>query len=221
MKKCFLFFTIILLFSSSVYSQDKFKLNSNDDTFKLREVGAYIIKDKDNFKVQFLAPEKFRLPEYKNVDLKKDDIILKINDRVVKKGTDLKETYDNIQPGNNIKLDVKRAGKMLTVNIIKAASKDLPQKKVLNLSDNKMVDKVLLPGYGVIIGKVNEKPMIEKIDVNNDLVKKAKLKGGDVLTNLNGKSIKTFTAFKSAYDNIKPGEVVNIRFGNKNISFKR
>ncbi|MDR3608973.1 MAG: PDZ domain-containing protein [Ignavibacteriaceae bacterium] len=223
MNRAFVLFAVLSLFFSSNFAQNKheFKLN-NDDIFKLPEVGAYIINEKNNVKIQFLTPEKYRLPEYKNVDLKKDDIIRMINGKTVKYAGDLKAIYDNVNPGNDIKLDIKRAGKMMSVVLKKAQSKDLPHKKMMTMGPKNMDDKVIIKGYGVLIGKVNEKPMIEKIfDDNNELVKKAGLKGGDVVTKLNGQALKTFVQFKKAYDAIKPGQDVNIRFANKSISFKK
>ena len=222
MTRCLVLLALVFNFISSGYSQGKneFKLNK-EDIFKIPEVGAYIIKDKNNYKVQFVAPESVRLPDYKNVDLKKDDIIMIMNGKTIKKASDMNDIYEKLKPGNNIKLDVKRSGKMISVNLKKADPKDLPQRKIFKKADIKMIDKVFLHGYGVQIGKVNEKPMIEKINGDNDLVKKAGLKGGDVVTNINGQAIKTFSQFKSAFDSIGPGKEVIIRFSNKSISFKK
>src|ERR1035437_733581 len=125
------FFLVAVLFLSvpSNYSQEKKDLfKSTDETFHLHEVGAYIIKDKGNFKIQFLAPEQFRIPAYKNVDLKKDDIILVINGRSVKQAGDLREAYDKLNPGKDINLQIKRAGKMMNITLKKANPKDLPKK---------------------------------------------------------------------------------------------
>jgi C-terminal processing protease CtpA/Prc len=223
MTRYFALFIATLFFISSVYALDKYEFNlNNDDPFKLPEVGAYIIKENNSCKIQFLTPEKYRLPQYKNVDLKKDDIIIKINGKEVKNPGELKETYDNINSGNDIKLDIKRGGKIMSVILKKAESKDLPHKKTMSMGPRDMKDKVIIKGYGVLIGKVNEKPMIEKIfDENNELVKKAHLKGGDVVTKLNGKSIKTFDQFKQAFDIIKTGQDINIKFANKSISIKK
>jgi len=223
MNRCLILLAIIFLFISSDYSQEKheFKLN-NDDTFKIPEVGAYITRDKDNFRVQFVAPESVRLPAYKNVDLRKDDIIKVINGKTVKNFNDMKETYDKLKPGRDIKLDVKRSGKMISVIIKKADPKDLPQKKMVKMESKRMENKFLLAGYGILIGKINEKPMIEKLfHEDNTLVTKAGLKGGDLLTNINGQTIKTFDQFKIAYESITPGQEVRIKFGDKFISFKK
>ena len=223
MKNCLLFFAVLLLSVSSNYSQGKPEMKfGTDDPFDLREVGALIIKDKDKFKVQFVAPENFRLKGYQNIDLKKDDIIMMVNGKTLKNLSDLRETYDKLKVGHDFKLEVKRSAKMIHVNIKKADPKDLPAKKRARIMDAAfMKDKVFLTGYGVRIGKINDKPMIEKIHGDNEIVKKADLKGGDVVTNINGQNIKTFDQFKQAYDSIKPGQNVNIRFGNKPISFKK
>jgi len=223
MKTCLLLFAILFLAVPLNYSQGKpdIKLNS-DDVYDLQEVGAFIIMDKDKIRVQFVAPENRRLPGYQNVDLKKDDIIMMVNDKPVKKLSDLKETYEKLKIGKDFKLHVKRGKNTIMVAIKKADPKDLPKKHPMHPDFKKTGNKVLLEGYGILITNVNEKPMIEKLLMdNNDLVNKAGLKGGDLLTNINGIAIKTFIQFKTAYEAIIPGQDVNIKFGNKFISFKK
>ena len=223
MKKCLLFFAILLLSVTSIYSQGRPEIKFNsDDSFDLQEVGAFIIGEKGRIKVQFVAPENRRLNGYQDVDLKKDDIIIMVNGIAVKKLNDLRETYDKLKVGKYFNLGIKRGGKLMTVAIKKADPKILPPKRMAKKDEVRWVkDKVFLQGYGVLIGKINEKPMIEKIIGDNEIVKNAGLKGGDVVTSINGQAIKTFIQFKEAYDNIKPKQDVTIRFGNKSISFKK
>ena len=223
MKSCLLFFAILFLSVPSNYSQGKTEIKFNpDDPFDLQEVGAFIIRDKDKIKVQFVAPENRRLNGYQNVDLKKDDIIMAVNGKTIRKLGDLRETYDKLKIGKDFKLEVKRAGKIMTISLKKADPKNLPPKRVAKINDSGwMKDKVFLHGCGVLIGRINEKPMIEKIHGDNEIVKKAGLQGGDVVTSINGQAVKTFIQFKEAYDNIKPKQDVTIKFGNKSISFKK
>lgn len=222
--KIYLFLLAILfLCPPSIFSQGKpeIKLNS-DDTFDLQEVGAFIIKEKDKIKVQFVAPENKRLPGYQNVDLKKDDFILKVNDKDIKKLSELKESYEDLKVGKDLKLEVKRGKNIIMVAVKKADPKILPKRHAVNPDFKKMENKVLLEGLGVLISKINEKPMIEKLFMNdNALVLKAGLKGGDLLTNINGQQIKTFTQFKTLYETLNSGQDVNIKFGNKSFSFKK
>ena len=223
MKSCLLIFIVILLSVPSNYSQGKPDIKFGaDDPFDLQEVGAYIVRDKDKFKVQFVAPENRRLNGYQNVDLKKDDIIMTVNGKAVKKLSDLRETYDKLKIGKDFKLEIKRGGKLIAVSLKKVDPKYLPPKRVARINNaGWMKDKVFLHGCGVQIGKINEKPMIEKIHGDNDLVKQAGLKGGDLVTSINGQAVKTFVQFKEIYDNIQPKQDVNIKFGNKYISFKK
>jgi C-terminal processing protease CtpA/Prc len=223
MKKCLLLFVILFLCVPPNFAQGKpqIKLNS-DDPVDLQEVGAYIIKEKDKIKVQFVAPENKRLPGYQNVDLKKDDIILKVNGHDAKKLSELKESYENLKVGRDLKLEVKRGKNIIMVAVKKADPKILPKRHAVNPDFKKMENKVLLEGYGILIANINEKPMIEKLLMdNNELVKKAGLKGGDLLTNINGQEIKTFIQFKKAYERLNPGQNVKIKFGIKYISFKK
>jgi PDZ domain-containing secreted protein len=223
MKKCLLLLAILFLCVPPNFAQGKpqIKLNS-DDAFDLQEVGAFIIKEKDKIKVQFVAPENKRLPGYQNVDLKKDDIILKVNGHDAKNLGELKESYENLKVGKDLKLEVKRGKNIIMVAVKKADPKILPKRHAVNPDFKKMENKVLLEGYGILIAKINEKPMIEKLlNDNNELVMKAGLKGGDLLTNINGQEIKTFIQFKTAYESLNPGQNVKIKFGNKYISFKK
>jgi PDZ domain-containing secreted protein len=222
MKKCLLFFAVLFLSVPSYYSQGKPEIKLNpDDPFDLQEVGALIIKDKDKIKVQFVAPENRRLKDYQNVDLKKDDFIMMVNGKAVKKLSDLRETYDKLKVGIDFNLEVKRGKQIIMVAIKKADPKDLPKKRVINPDNKRMENKILLEGTGILVAKINEKLMIEKLLMDNDLVTKAGLKGGDLLTNINGQQIKTFIQFKNAYENIIPGQDVKIKFGDKFISFKK
>jgi PDZ domain-containing secreted protein len=144
------------------------------------------------------------------------------NGKAVKKLSDLRETYDKLKIGKDFKLEIKRGGKLIAVSIKKVDPKYLPPKRVARTNDaGWMKDKVFLHGFGVQIGKINEKPMIEKLHGDNDLVKQAGLKGGDLVTSINGQAVKTFVQFKEIYDNIHPKQDVNIKFGNKSISFKK
>jgi C-terminal processing protease CtpA/Prc len=129
MKRCLVLLVILFLFVPSDFSQEKIEVQqTKDETFHLYEVGAYIMKDKGNFKIQFLAPEQFRIPAYKNVDLKKDDIILAINGKSVNQAGDFREVYEKLNPGKDIKLQIKRVGKIMNVTLKKADPKDLPKK---------------------------------------------------------------------------------------------
>jgi C-terminal processing protease CtpA/Prc len=129
MKKYFLLLAIFIISVPLIFAQEKKEIsNSSDEILHLHEVGAYIIKDKGNYKIQFLAPEQYRIPAYKSVDLKKDDIILAINGKPVNMAADFKEVYDKLKPGNDINLQIKRSGKMMNVTLKKANPKDLPRK---------------------------------------------------------------------------------------------
>jgi PDZ domain-containing secreted protein len=223
MKKCLLLLAVLFLSIPLVCPQGKpeIKLNS-DDAFDLQEVGAFIIKEKDKIKVQFVAPENKRINCYQKVDLRKDDIILKVNGHDAKNLSELKETYENLKVGKELKLEVKRGKITAMVAVKKADPKFLPKKHAVNPDFRKMENKVLISGYGILIANINEKPMIEKLLMNNnDQVIKAGLKGGDLLTNINGQQIKTFAQFKIAYESLNSGQNVKLKFGNKFISFNK
>jgi C-terminal processing protease CtpA/Prc len=222
MKTCIV---IITLFLSTQIQFAQVKNNpklATDEVFKLPEIGALVVQYNNSNKVQFVAPENARLADYKNIDLRKDDIILTVNGQSVKKIADIKNAYNNLQIGQSFKLGIKRNKQTLSVDIPKADPKNLPQKKTFS-SDKHSDNKILVTGIGVLIINVNEKPMINKLFKKDDEeIKKAGLSEGDLLTQLNGQSINTFTQFKSSWESINPGQDVNLRFNKtKSISFKK
>jgi S1-C subfamily serine protease len=223
MKKSLVLLAIFLLTIPSSYAQVKQELKFNtNETFDLPEIGALIIQYKEKVKVQFVAPQNVRLAAYKNIDLRKDDIVMMVNGKTVNKASDLQDAYNKLKIGGDFKLGIKRDKQMFNLVVKKANPRDLPQRKTAPADDKNMNNKVLIDGYGILIEDINGKPMIGKLlRQDKEEVKKAGLKGGDLVTHLNGQNIKTFSQFKQDYDNIKIGEYVNLRFGTKSIIIKK
>jgi C-terminal processing protease CtpA/Prc len=198
------------------------KLES-DEVFNLPEVGALIVQFKNTYKVQFVAPENFRQAPYKNIDLRKDDIIMTVNGQSVKKIEDIKNTYIKLKIGQDFRLGVKRNKLTLAFDIMKGDPKNFPQKKSLPPVVQHWDNKVFVSGLGVVIINVNDKPMLNKlVNKDNEVIKKAGLTEGDLLTNLNGQIVKSFGQFKSSWESISPGNDVNLQFNKtKYVSFKK
>jgi S1-C subfamily serine protease len=211
---------LIILFLSAQIQFTQVKSESNE-VFNLPEVGALIVQFKNTFKVQFVAPENVRQDQYKKIDLRKDDIILLINGKHINKFDELKSAYDKLKIGQEFKLGIKRNKQSLAVDIMKADPKSLPQKKSFVSLGQHSENKFLLAGIGLLIINVNEKPMINKM-ANNDQVKQAGLSEGDVLTELNGIQIKSYSQFKNTWESLGNGRDVTIRFNKtKSVSFKK
>jgi len=223
MKTCLL---LIMLFLAARIEYPQVNQSSklgSDNVFNLPEVGALIVQFKNTNKVQLVAPVNFRLAPYKNIDLRKDDIILTVNGQTVKKIADIKNAYDKLQVGQDFKLGIKRNKLTLACDILKGDPKNFPQKKSFAPVDDHMKNKVLITGLDVLIINVNEKPMINKfMNKDNPEIKKAGLGEGDLLTQLNNQPIKSFNQFKSSWESLGSGQDVIIRFNNtKSISFKK
>ena len=217
---------LLFLFLTAQFQFAQVKNNAKletDEVFNIPEVGALIVQFKNTFKVQFVSPPNVRLAPYKNVDLRKDDIILSVNGQSVKKIADIKNTYDKLKTGQDFKLGIKRNKLALSFDIYKADPKTLPQKKSFTPGDQHMDNKVHVTGLDIIIINVNDKPMLNKMfDKNNNEIKKAGLSEGDLLTNLNGQPVKSFGQFKSSWESIGSGQDVNLRFNKtKSITFKK
>jgi PDZ domain-containing secreted protein len=223
MKTC-IFFILLLLSTQIQFAQTKHDTKEGtNEVFNIPEVGALIVQFKNIYKVQFVAPENVRQTHYKNIDLRKDDILMTVNGLSIKKIADLENAYSKLKIGQDLRLGIKRNKQTLVVDILKADPKDLPQKKSLPSYGQHSENKVLLSGLEVLIIKVNEKPMINKIlTPDNYQIKKAGLSEGDLLTNMNGQTVQSFSQFKSSWESINPGQEVDLRFNKtKSVSFKK
>jgi PDZ domain-containing secreted protein len=223
MKTC-IFLIILFLSSQFQFAQEKHDVKlETDEVFNLPEVGALIVLFKNTFKIQFVAPENVRQAPYKNIDLRKDDIIMTVNGQNVKKIAEIKNAYNKLKIGQDFRLGIKRNKQTLLVNILKADPKNLPQKKSFSPFDQHSDNKVLLSGLGVVIINVNDKPMINKIfNKDNEEIKKAGLSEGNLLTFMNGQAIKTFSQFKTSWESFSAGQDINLWFDKtKTVSFKK
>ena len=223
MKTCS-FLIIVFLSVQIQFAQVKqdSKLGT-DEVFNLPEVGALIVQFKNTNKVQLVAPENARLAQYKNIDLRKDDIILSVNGQHLNKIAEIKNAYYKLNIGQDFKLEIKRNKQTLYVDILKADPKILPQKKTFSPNEQHFDNKVLINGIGLLIINVNEKPMINKFfNKDNNEIKNARLSEGDLLTSMNGQPVKSFSLFKSSWESISVGQDVNLQFNKtKSISFKK
>ncbi len=164
MMKSYIFVIALFLYAQIQFAQGKndSKLET-DEVFNLPEIGALIVQYKNTNKIQFVAPENARQSTYKNIDLRKDDIILTVNGQPVKRIADIKNAYNKLQIGQDFKLGFKRNKQTLTVDIMKADPKSLPPKKTFSHSDQHSDNKIFINGIGILIINVNDKPMINKL----------------------------------------------------------
>ena len=115
------FFAFVLLtLIASTLAQEKHTFTFNADNSLLISELTAIVQEKEGKVVFEMIPEQVMQQEkFKDLDLKKGDEILFINGKKVKTLSDLRETYEVIEPGQEIKLGIKRDKEQFFATIIR------------------------------------------------------------------------------------------------------
>lgn len=214
---------MILFIAISIPAQMKTIKIGGGDAFDIPEVGALVVKDKDNLKFDFVSPAENRPKNYKDVDLQQGDFLIMLNGKKVSSIKDCRSIYEDLKTGDDFKMGIKRGDRMFITSFKKADPKDLPKRKIVIMNDEHNGDMLLFTGMGVLVTKKDNKAVIKSLLRNDvDAVKKANLKEGDEVISLNKKDIKSFDQLKKDFEAIKTGAWVDVRFsGGKMLSFTK
>jgi len=93
-----------------------------DDVAMLFETGTVFIEENGKSFIKFIPPAVAINKEYKDLDFKKNDQIIFINGKRVKKLKDFKSVYNSLKPGDEIELGIKRKDSKFFVKFPKADS---------------------------------------------------------------------------------------------------
>jgi S1-C subfamily serine protease len=140
MNKVFLTILSGLFILSSLNAQVMLKIEG--DAFDFSEAGAIITEEDGNVTV-VLAMEQMRPKVYKDLDIKKGDVIFMANGQKIKTVKQIEEIYQTLEIGGEFKVAVKRDGKPVMLKVNKMDPKDLPKKmikKELSPEDEKKME---------------------------------------------------------------------------------
>ncbi len=105
-----------------------------DGSAMIGELGALIFEKDSTLTVEHVMEANQRPKAYKDVDLKKGDVILMANGKRMHTADDLNAILDSLTTGEDIKLGIRRDKDMQIVSFKKAAPEDLPQIKMVTQS---------------------------------------------------------------------------------------
>jgi S1-C subfamily serine protease len=128
----------------------------------------------------------------------------------------LRETYEKIAVGDDVRLGLRREGRSHIVTFPKKNPKDQSNVIVMRQSDANAEDEDVLPALGIIVRKEKENVVIAGTLPHVP----AGLKEGDIITSLNGKSIKSVKDFSSEFDATAIGDELRFELlrGGKTVS---
>lgn len=151
---------------------------------------------------------------YRDVDAKSGDEILMMNAKRVKDTATMKEIYEGLAIGDDVKIGVKRDGKMFIVNFPKIDPENAPR-MVMHVStgdgpgvEGEGHNMMPLVGLHIILKDGME---LEKLDgLPGETPEDADLQTGDVVTAINGQTVSAIADFRKIYEAVKPGEEMKI-----------
>lgn len=186
-------------------------------------LGILTSKDDDGVKVTDVTKESGA----EKAGLKKEDIITKVGDKVVKEPADLVEAIGGYKPNDKVDITYKRNGKENKTSVVLGENKArtfaynfnkdfnfqmpegaIPPMENFNFNFNRK------PKIGLQIQDVEEGKGVAVKDVDEGSpASKAGMKDGDVITQVNGKDVAGVDDLRTAIKDVKEGETV--RFGYK------
>lgn len=120
---------ITLLIPVIMFGQIKRIITNAGDVFEIPEIGGLALQERDQLRVDNVISAENRGKAYKNIDIKNGDIILMMNGKKLETARNASDIYENLKPGDEVKLGIKRGEQMFIVSFKKADPKDLPKLK--------------------------------------------------------------------------------------------
>ncbi len=176
-----------------------------DKAVMIDEAGMIVTEGEGTLKVEFLPPKEARPGETADLDIAVGDEIGMASGKRVSTAKALREAYEAIRPGEEVKLGLRRDGKPFIVIFTKKDPKDLPRKMVIRSGGDEDPDTDVLAALGIVIRAAGEAGARELVIAETLPNAPEGMSKGDVIRTLNGKSVKTPVEFSAIFDNVEIG----------------
>lgn len=204
---------------------------SPDEASILPGIGALVLL-KDSALVVDMVPDPDQRPDkFREVDLKKGDVILMANGHRVKTAGELNEAIEAVEIGDPVKLGIKRDNAMLITSfervdapgrqVVMTTTMGEPgtagsQRKVVRMGGPEGEDgTVLVLDGGLIIGRGTSGPepvVVALLPDAADKIEGEMPQEGDEIVSINGNLDTNISAFEEWYNSVPDGEKVNVVF---------
>jgi len=241
MKRCFwitLLAGVLLNLCPTMAEEGGMKVMtfSSDDMFMIPGLGAMILPEGEDLKVEMIPEPDMRPDELKSVDLQEGDIIMMFNGKRMKSITDLREGYEALAIGDTVKLGIKRDKGMLISSFEKPDAESLESGQMVMMTRTiddddesgadgavKTVTKTMGQGMsnmlvvleaGILVGGDDEGAVVQSV-IGGNIKPNAKgdeLKEGDRITSLGDAEVLSFDDFKKQYDALQSGSSAKMGF---------
>lgn len=205
---------------------------SADDVMFLPGVGAVVTSDGKRLKIDFIAPAENRDPAFKEVDLQEGDILMMVNGKRMKTIEQLRELFEALEVGAEIKLGLKRDKGMVMTSMTKADASQMGGMVMQITQDveegpdggpGKMITKTMsfgggdnavvpLMGLGIMLTDSDDNLIVgPKMQIQGMKVPETDLQPDDIVLSINDQAVKSAEQFSPIYDAIATGEQVSLK----------
>lgn len=226
---------MMMLAGTPLCAQMRVQQADGSEVLQIAEVGAMLLQHGDTVKVGLVLPKESRPQAYRGVDIERDDIVLFLNGKRIRKVADFRVVYDSLKIDALVEVGLKRGEMRFIASFKKADPANLPQRRMVMMSGDqesgsrddgqpRMVvrmagpdgeselrgDNILpIPELGFIAGEQEGVvKLLRALPVPG--LPKLDLQTGDVLLRLNGKPITTLSAFATQFEQIKTGARIEL-----------
>jgi S1-C subfamily serine protease len=198
------------------------------ELFEIPELGAEIADEGAGPKIMRAVPPEGRLDAYKSVDIQTGDMVMSANGSQIKTMDDLRAVIDAAGVGDTVRLALKRGTKFslaayvvadadLTDEAVKISTaywKDHPDvgggRRMVKMS----VGEDVVPWIDLAVLLTDGDAGVtvkERIEMPKFVTEDVALDAGDIITTLQGESVKNCESFITAYGAIEIGQNVALK----------
>jgi len=178
-----------------------------DHSVMINEVGMVVAEKDGKLSVAFIPPKEARPKDAAGLDIMGGDEIGMAAGKPVSSAKLLREAYESVRPGDEVKLGLRREGKSFIVVFTKKDGEHLPGRMVIRTDGDEDPNLDVLPALGIAISAGENGLAITETFPNAP----DEMETGDIIETVNGKTVKTLQDFSGVYDRAEIGST--LKFG--------
>jgi len=210
--------SITLFCLGAAFAQTGYVTAGDAETFVLEELGAVMVQQGDDVKIVIVLPVDQRKAAWRDVDLQPEDFVLMANGKRIRTVEDIAELYKALNPGDELKLGIRRGQEMRLIGLTKADPAHLPRvQRMMVTSSGAGGSLTPVLGLGLVLTDREGAVVVQTVLPNApEPIKNGGPVAGDAIVALNGSAVKDGPAFTSMYDELATGAAMRLTFRHEN-----
>ncbi len=205
--------SFVLIFSLNAFAQVR-QMRVEGEVFQLPELGAILNGDGETIKFLMVLGAETRPKGYADVDVKENDELLMLNGNRIKSINALKELYEGLAAGDELKLGLRRDKQMFIAAFPKIDPENAPRMVVRTMeagSDGSSSEIFPVPELQIMLAGEGDKVKVQSLPIDADSqIEGFDVQEGDIVTSLNGKPVISVKDFEIRYGSIQVGETIKM-----------